>query len=143
MDAKTFIVLASSVLIGGALVFKKPTNDNPGTYHRREREALSEILEEIGEVYEPTEYPSTRYALHAVETRAESGWDNWVITKMEDGSVHIWTRSSGARKVIEPMDVMENRLEGYKEKLKSEGINPNSATGAILIEEWLDELQPA
>ena len=43
MDAKTFIALASSVLIGGALVFKKPTSGNPGTYPRRRRKTLSEV----------------------------------------------------------------------------------------------------
>jgi len=77
-----------------------------------------------------------------VETRAESGWDNWVITKMEDGSVHIWTESLGARKITEPMDVVENSLEEYREKLEAEGIHPNSATGATLIEKWLNKLHP-
>ena len=109
-------------------MFKKPTSGNPGTYHRRERETLSEVLEEIGETYEPM-----------LETRIESGWDNWAITQMEDGSVHIWTDNLGARKITEPMDVMENSLEKYKEKLRAEGTHPNSATGATAIEKWLDK----
>ena len=47
MDANTFIALVSSVLIGGALVFKKPTGGNLGTHPRREQEKKKERKEAI------------------------------------------------------------------------------------------------
>jgi len=118
MDAKTFIALASSALIGGALIFKKPTSGNPGTSDKM-KGVLAEIktYNEAGKVlddkivFEPycewyteqfnDKYAGTRYEL---QEAIDKFGDDAIVKVVKEGKVIEVEKSvpEGLRKISCP-----------------------------------------